>query len=85
MAAKLTKNRETRWTKGEKTVPDPIPAPMLDEGIKVRKAAPELPPLADIDTSGSLENYTSQRLVDELRARGYHVECSRPITVIESL
>lgn len=85
MVAKLTKNRETRWTKGEKTVPDPIPAPMLDEGIKVHKTAPELPPLADIDTSGSLENYTSQRLVDELRARGYHVECSRPITVIESL
>lgn len=87
MAAKLTKNRETRWTKGEKTapVPDPIPAPMLDEGIKVHKTAPELPSLADIDTSGSLENYTSQRLVDELRARGYHVECSRPITVIGSL
>ena len=88
MRAKLTKNRENRenrWAKGEKTVPDPIPAPMLDEGIKVRKTAPELPPLADIDTSGSLENFDSRLLVAELRARGYHVECSRPVTVIETL
>lgn len=70
---------------GSKTVPDPIPAPMLDEGIKVHKAAPQLPPLADIDTAGSLENFDSRLLVAELRARGYHVTCEREIKTIESL
>lgn len=83
MREKIRKNHRKAY--GSKTVPDPIPAPMLDEGIKVHKAAPQLPPLADIDTSGSLENFDSRLLVAELRARGYQVECSRPITVIETL
>lgn len=83
MREKIRKNHRKAY--GSKTVPDPIPAPILDEGIKVHKAAPQLPPLADIDTSGSLENFDSRLLVAELRARGYHVECSRPITVIETL
>lgn len=58
--------------------------------IKPKKAAPApapapQPSLADIDTSGSLENFDSRLLVAELRARGFHVECSRPVTVIETL
>lgn len=58
--------------------------------IKPKKAAPApapapQPSLADIDTAGSLENFDSRLLVAELRARGYHVECSRPVTVIEVL
>lgn len=83
MREKIRKNHQKAY--GSKTVPDPIPAPMLDEGIKVHKAAPQLPPLADIDTAGSLENYDSRQLVAELRARGYHVTCEREIKTIESL
>ena len=59
--------------KPKKTAPAPASAP-----------APQ-PSLADIDTAGSLENFDSRLLVAELRARGYHVECSRPVTVIETL
>lgn len=81
MVEKLTKNKE----KARRA--NPTPAPVLDESIKTVKAAPVDEPilLADIDTSGSLENFESKRLVEELRARGYTVTCSRPITIIEEL
>lgn len=81
MVEKLTKNKE----KARRA--DPTPAPVLDESIKNVKAAPVDEPilLADIDTSASLENIESKRLVEELRARGYTVTCSRPITIIEEL
>lgn len=81
MVEKLTKNKEkARQTK-------PTPAPVLDENIKTVKTAPMDEPilLAEIDTAASLENFESKRLVNELRARGYTVTCSRPITVIEEL
>ena len=66
---------------------NPTPAPVLDEGIKTVKAPPVDEPilLADIDAAASLENFESKRLVEELRARGYTVTCSRPITIIEEL
>ena len=77
MIKKLTKNKAQ----------EPTPAPVLDEGIRTVKTPPADEPilLADIDTSISLENVESKRLVDELRARGYTVTCQRPITVIEEL
>lgn len=66
---------------------NPTPAPVLDEGIKTVNTPPADEPilLADIDTFASLENFESKRLVEELRARGYTVTCSRPITIIEEL
>ena len=66
---------------------NPTPAPVLDEGLKTVKTPPADEPilLADIDTAASLENFESKRLVEELRARGYTVTCSRPITIIEEL
>lgn len=69
MRAKLTKTQAK--IKPKKAAPAPAPAP--------------LPSLADVDTSGSLENYDSRLLVAELRARGYHVTCEREIKTIESL
>ena len=81
MRAKLTKNKDNARRA------NPTPAPVLDESIKTVKTPPTDEPilLADIDTSASLENFESKRLVEELRARGYTVTCSRPITVIEEL
>lgn len=60
----------------------PTPAPVIDKGLQTVKSAR---PLADIDTSVSLENVESRLLVAELRIRGYSVTCQRPITVIEEL
>lgn len=92
MVEKLTKNKE-KGKNGSECVriildeSTPTPAPVLDENIRTVKAAPVDEPilLADIDTSISLENVESKRLVEELRTRGYTVKCSRPITVIEEL
>ena len=90
MVKKLTKNKEKNGSECVRIILDesaPTPAPVLDENIKTVKAPPADEPilLADIDTSASLENFESKRLVEELRARGYTVTCSRPITVIEEL
>lgn len=81
MIKKLTKNKE-KGKNGSECV-----RIILDEGIKTVKTPPASEPilLADIDTSFSLENVESIRLVEELRARGYTVTCQRPITVIEEL
>ena len=61
---------------------NPTPAPVLDEGIKTVKTTEQPRPKM---TECPLAAYNSKRLVEELRARGYTVTCSRPITVIEEL
>lgn len=77
MSEKLTKNK----------APKPTPAPVLDEGIRTVKAAPVDEPilLAETETDPAFKDIDSQRLVDELRLRGYTVKCTKPITVIEEL
>lgn len=62
-----------------KSEPEPEPAP-LTEALPEIKEGPAPQP-----TPAALEGIDSVELVRELRARGYTVEASRPITVIERL
>ena len=62
-----------------KSEPEPEPAP-LTEALQEVVEGPAPQP-----TPAALEGIDSVELVRELRARGYTVEASRPITVIERL
>lgn len=79
MVEKLTKNKE----KARRA--NPTPAPVLDESIKTVKTPPADELVRTEPTKCPLAAYRSKRLVEELRARGYTVKCTRPITVIEEL
>ena len=92
MIEKLTKNKE-KGKNGSDCVcvileeKAPTPAPVIDEGIRTVKATPVDEPilLAETETDPAFKDIDSQRLVDELRLRGYTVKCTKPITVIEEL
>jgi hypothetical protein len=62
-----------------KSKPEPEPEP-LAEALPEIKEGPVPQP-----TPAALEGIDSVELVRELRARGYTIEASRPITVIERL
>lgn len=66
----------------------PKPARPAQTAAPVPTQAP-LPKLADALDAGDklelLDNFDSKTLVAELRARGFEVICTRPVTVIEEL
>lgn len=86
MAKKAEALKEEKPKKDPKPRPKPAEPAQTAAPVPAQDPQPKEGPAPHISGQDpALENFASQKLADELRARGYHVEAFREIRTIEQL